>query len=234
MTQPLFLRHEPALVTLLADVEQAAEALQPLPVGSPGALTERTKSGHGYWYRQFYDAAGAKRDEYLGPVGDVMGDARRAEAVDWIAAARALAGSVRVLRRAGFPSVDGRTAATLASLANAGVFAAGAVLVGSHAFGVLCGALGLRVANYKTEDVDVARPHPLRLSADVTAQGLTALLGSTGIGFIEVPGMDPRQPAVSLKPHVSFKLPGADRLRVDLLMPGKAYGIGEVSRVGHH
>ena len=65
----LFLRHEPALVTLLADIEQAAEALQPLPVGSPGAVTKRVKAGHAYYYRQFYGASGQKRDEYLGPVG---------------------------------------------------------------------------------------------------------------------------------------------------------------------
>ncbi len=223
---PLFLRHEPALVTLLADVEQTAESLRPLPVGSPGAVTERSKSGNAYWYRQFYDAAGHKRDEYLGPVGDPAGDARQAETLDWIAAARALGGSVRVLRRAGFPAVDGRTAATLAGLANAGIFAAGAVLVGSHAFGVLCGALGLRVAQYKTEDVDVARPYRLQVSADVSTLGLAALLARTGIAFVEVPSMDPRQPAVSLKP------PGADRLRVDLLMPGKTYGIAPVAELG--
>jgi len=42
-----------------------------------------------------------------------------------------------------------------------GVFAAGATLIGSHAFGVLINQMGIRAAAYATEDVDVARREAL-------------------------------------------------------------------------
>ena len=71
--------------------------------------------------------------------------------------------SVRLLGREGFQFVDSRTFATLAALHNHGLYAAGAVLIGSHAYGVLLNRMGLRAASYVTEDVDIARPARLTL-----------------------------------------------------------------------
>ena len=58
--------------------------------------------------------------------------------------------SLRLLGREGFCLVDAKTSATIASLHSQGVFAAGATLVGSHAYGVLLNRLGARALPYAT------------------------------------------------------------------------------------
>ena len=49
----------------------------------------------------------------------------------------------------------------LASLHNHGLFRVGALLIGSHAFGVLLNVLGVKAVPYATEDVDIARREQL-------------------------------------------------------------------------
>ena len=56
-----------------------------------------------------------------------------------------------------------------------------------------------------------------------------SLLAESGLRFVPVPGMP------SSKPSASFKLPGAEHLIVDLLIPGKELGrIVEVRELGTH
>jgi hypothetical protein len=108
---------------------------------------------------------------------------------------------------------DGRTQATLAALSNVGLFAAGGVLVGSHAFGVLLNKLGVRAARYATEDVDIAQRSTLALPG--LERHLIDVLKDSGIEFVEVPGL----PAA--RPPTSYKEKGTSRFHVDLLVPSK-------------
>jgi hypothetical protein len=146
--------------------------------------------------------------------------ARVADLRDRIEAANATISRVRLLARAGFATVDRKAYSTLASLANHGLFNAGAMLVGSHAYGTLLNAIGVRAVPYATEDVDIARLEALGLAG---SHAFLDMLRATGIRFFEVPRRSRRAPSVS------FAERGGSRLRVDLLTPSKSDGYSTVA-----
>lgn len=105
---------------------------------------------------------------------------------------------------------------------------AGLVLVGSHAYGCLLNELGIRAPAYRTQDVDLARAQPLSLAMPEPAS-FAALLAESGLRFVPVPGMP------SSRPSGSFKVPGADAMLVDLLVPGTPPGkVVEVRELSTH
>ncbi|HSO31140.1 MAG TPA: GSU2403 family nucleotidyltransferase fold protein [Labilithrix sp.] len=212
----LFTRHPLVLQTSYSEIKrQAAE--QPLVlVGTPGSVSVREVNGSRFYYRQFYDPQGKKRADYVGPVADAATEERVTALRERIELTNALVKDARLLAQRGYMRVDPRTNAILASLANHGLFRGGALLVGSHAYGALLNELGVRAAAFSTEDVDVARGEPLDLA---TPSGEVAdfarMLADSTI---------PLQPVPQLKrdaPSTSYKPPGADRLRVDLLAPAR-------------
>jgi hypothetical protein len=127
---------------------------------------------------------------------------------------KALVPDLRLLGREGFQLADSKTYATLASLQKNGLFAAGAMPIGSHAFGVLLNHLGVRSAAYATEDIDIARREALAFPR-VVGKPFLEILRDSGIAFVEVPDLDPR------KPSTRFKQRGASRFHVDLLVPSR-------------
>jgi len=102
-------------------------------------------------------------------------------------------------------------------LFNHALFKAGLTLVGSHAYGALLNELGVAAPAYRTQDLDLARAQPLAI-AMAPGSEFTALLAESGLQFVPVPGIPPS------KPSASFKLPGAEQLMVDLLVPGRELG----------
>ncbi len=213
-TRPLYTLHPRPLTVLHSDLENHAATQTHVLIGTPGSLLERENaSGFRFYARQYYDGDGKKREQYVaGAVGDVTADATAAELRSRIEETKALTADLRLLGREGYQLADARTFATLASLHNHGVFRAGAVLVGSHAFGVLLNQLGARAAAYATEDVDLARRDALAF-ATPPSQSLLEMLQDSGIEFIEVPQLDVR------KPSTSWKARGRGRFHVDLLVP---------------
>jgi hypothetical protein len=204
-------RHEKALSLLFAELEATAIEQREAFLGTPGNLTERTNDGGTqFWVHRYLNAVGRRQEVYLGKVDDRAMTARLEALRRRIEEANATIASVRVLARAGFATVDRKTHSTLASLHNHGVFRAGAVLVGTHAFGALINALGVKVVPYATEDIDIARPEALALPEE---RAFLDMLRETGIEFLEVPRLDHREYATS------FKEGGRSRLRVDLLVP---------------
>jgi hypothetical protein len=203
--------HERALMLLFAELESTAAEQAEAFLGTPGTLAERTNdNGTTFWVHRFSDPIGRRRETYLGRVDDPDVTAQVAVLRGRIEAANATISRVRLLARAGFATVDRKAYATLASLYNHGLFRAGAHLIGSHAYGALLNALGVRAVPYATEDVDIARREALALS------GLPAfleMLRETGIEFFAVPQLDRGAPATS------FAERGGSRLRVDLLVP---------------
>lgn len=204
-------RHEKAFSLLFAELEATATEQREAFLGTPGNLTERTNDGGTrFWVHRYSNAVGRRQEVYLGKVGDQAMSARLESLRKRIEEANATIASVRVLARAGFATVDRKTHSTLASLHNHGIFRAGAVLVGAHAFGALINALGVKAVSYATEDIDIARPEALALP-EVPA--FLDMLRDTGIEFSAVPALDHRESATS------FKERGRSRLRVDLLVP---------------
>jgi len=203
--------HERALTVLFAEIVSSAAESAEAFLGTPGTLTERSNdNGTVYWVRRFTDVLNRRQEAYIGKSDDPDVAQRVAALRERIDVANATATRVRLLARAGFATVDRKAYYTLASLHNHGLFRAGALLIGSHAYGALLNALGVRAVPYATEDVDIARREALALP-DVPP--FLEMLRATGIDFYAVPTLDHRSPATS------FAEPGGARLRVDLLVP---------------
>ncbi|HEX3695455.1 MAG TPA: GSU2403 family nucleotidyltransferase fold protein [Polyangia bacterium] len=227
----LFTAHARPLAVLHDDLERYASSQAKVFVGTAGSLIERQNAGGFRFYaRSFYDGDGQKREEYVaGPVGSFAAEAAAADVRGRISELKALVPSLRLLGREGYNLVDPRTFATLASLHNHGIFSAGGLLVGSHAYGVLLNRLGVRAAAYATEDVDIARGAALALAHPPEA-GLLGMLRDSGIDFVEVPRLERGAPSTS------FKQRGRSHFHVDLLVPspGESFPVVAVPELRAH
>ena len=223
----VFRPHDEASRTKYQNTVQLARSQRRVLAGTPGTLKKRTQAGNQYWVREHIRTDGAKVDEYIGPVATVN-EARIKQLRAEIDLARSLASASAALRLLGFQRTDRKPAAVLAVFFNRGLYQAGLTLVGSHAYGALLNELGVSASAYRTKDLDVARAQPLSIAIAHDAS-FGALLNESGLEFVPVPGMP------SHKPSASFKLPGAEQLLVDLLVPGKEIGkVVVVKELGAH
>jgi hypothetical protein len=182
-----------------------------VPLLTAGSVQVERRAGGQFVYRYRYDATGKRISEYLGAHSEESTKARIERAREEIRDHETLAGYSQSLRKIGFYSADNSTVISVAALFNAGIFGKGAVIVGTHAFGVLLNELGVSVSPFPmTEDVDVARAHRIEIAA-LPDGGLLALLKQTGLPFHEVPGLKRGEPATS------FKVRGR-KLKIDLLV----------------
>lgn len=206
-----------ALSSLFETIDGRLKAGAPVFTGAPGSIKlNENQNGAKFYVRRYYlparrGEARKQKDEYLGletEVGEKVAELQRQ-----IDEAKATQDDVRLLLREGFQKAAAADYATIATLHLNGLFAAGATLVGSHAYGTILNQLGFHAPKpYETEDIDIARGGTLAFS-DVPKKNLLAILGTTGIEFAEVP----ENP--SHLPSTSFKEAGNSRLRVDLLVP---------------
>src|ERR1700761_711878 len=146
--------HELAFQTLFAQIEDTANAQSTILLESPGSKIGRTVKGidYVYWRRT---RAGKREEELLGRADDpdtlVALESRELMQAEQ----KTLMYRSSQLRKAGFAAADNSAALTIASIHNAGIFEHGGALVGTHAYGTLLNALGVRAdKNYFTEDVD--------------------------------------------------------------------------------
>lgn len=211
---PLYKPHHSALTALYGDLENFARGQAMALPGTPGGvLTRENAGGFKFYSHQYYDANGKKTERYLaGPVGDTAADAKAEELAGKIAELNEVLKNLRLLGREGFNLADSKTYATVASLHNQGIFEAGAMLVGSHAYGALLNQLGVRAAHYATKDVDIARGAKLAFREPLQKSFLE-IIRESGIQFVEIPHLDRSNPASS------FKERGKSFFQVDLLVP---------------
>lgn len=210
----LYALHGRHLTTLFAEIETHASSQSDVFVGTAGSVVQRAnESGFPFYSHQFYDGDGKKRETYLaGPVGAAEADSAAENLRTRIRELKDLVPSLRLLAREGFQFVDSATYASLASLHNHGLFVAGAILVGSHAYGVILNRLGVRAAGYATQDIDIARREALAFDRRPDKSFLGMLCDSGSI-FVEVPSLHRGAPATS------FKKRGRSTFQVDLLVP---------------
>ncbi|AIY39187.1 hypothetical protein LT85_0027 [Collimonas arenae] len=217
--KPLFFRHSATIHTEFENVLQSAQAQGELHIGTPGKIEDRERGDGVYSYHRFYDATGKACEKYIGgPLGTPEADAARAKTQQDIDRAKMDVDAVKMFRKLGFACLDDKTGATLAALHNHGLFGAGLTLVGSHAYGAILNRLGVRAQTYLTEDIDVVRSYPLHLAAGANLE-LINVLKTSGLPFVKVPtGLRPGDTSVT------HKLPGKERLMVDLLVSGAVTG----------
>ncbi len=181
----------------------------------PGGIVGKSIRGRRYLYWQV-----RKGDQvvqrYLGPDSVELrrmldGIAKkRVESAGQRATMGRLAG---MLIRGGALREHAEVAAVLALLADLGLFRRGAVVVGTQAFRTYGGMLGVRLpsASLRTQDIDVA--HRIDVAVAAAPEGAPDVEGSLArLGFLAVPGLDPREASTS------FKVRGGE-LRLDFVTP---------------
>jgi hypothetical protein len=183
----------------------------------PGAFVTKVVKGEAYYYFQYSDPGGIKRQFYIGrkdgPLEKVVKGYQEARAVfeeDAVGVQRLCA----LLRVGGALLTDSASARVLRALSDGGVFRLDGVLVGTHAFVVLGNVLGVRWAggSIRTQDIDIAAEPSLSIAFPGPGSDIPGLLESLQMGFLPVPPLDPR------KPSTSFVVRGKG-LRLDLLTP---------------
>lgn len=203
--------------------------------GRPGAIVRKRIGRKTYVYAQHRGPLGT-RQTYLGPESEAL--AERVEAIEmaWRAARQHAEGReelVAALRAAGAACPTTAETKILAALADAGLFRAGAVIVGTHAFAILGNALGVRWEglSLRTGDIDLAQDPSVSvaLAGEVPPGDLERLVRepATGVALWPIPAFDPRSPSTSFRVH-------GTELRVDLVTPlrGRPRGAIRLSALG--
>ena len=197
--------------------ELMQNCVQPISDGSNLSFKYKEINNKRYWY--LYISIGAtRREHYLGE--------ETTELLDRIEDERALWESnsddrelrqrlVNMLIGGGMAALGRDEGKVLALLERNGVFLAGAALIGTIAFRAYANMLGVSwPSEIGTQDVDIAidDQYTLALPRPKTPINLGQLILDSGMGFIEVPTLNRRQPSTS------FKIRNRD-FRVDVLAP---------------
>jgi hypothetical protein len=182
-----------------------------------GSFVTKGIKGDTYYYFQYSDPGGIKRqiyigrkDRYLEKVVKRYREERGAIEEEEIGIQRLCA----LLRVGGVLLTDSASDRVLKALSAGGVFRLGGVLVGTHAFLVLGNLLGVRWAgsSLRTQDIDIAAEATVSIAVPDLWTDIPDVLEGLKMGFLPVPQLDPR------KPSTSFIVRGKG-LRVDLLTP---------------
>lgn len=227
---PGMLRQPQEIQTLYAELSERLAAYEAARSFSSlrGSFATKKVSGTSYWYFKTSETASGQREYSVGPdtpatrsVIEAYQKGRpEAEEIE-----TAIARLCAMLRQGGAVATDTVSAKVISGLASAGVFRLGAVLIGTHAFLALGNVLGVRwESGLRTEDIDIAAGPVLEVAIGQVDADLPATLESLNMGFLPVPGLDPR------KPETSFKVRGKT-LRVDLLTPAQGKRNGSPVRI---
>ncbi len=212
---PLYASFEGPVSTLYAELVTRARSEGPLLPGTPGSLALRERPGSGsYWYRRYYRLPKLPQAEDFVCTQDEQAarDAmrNRIESATWSQE------QVRMLRTIGMQVADKDAALVLVEMHNRGLFAAGLVLVGTLAYMAWLNEFGVRSVSSRTQDIDLARRHALKLATPVS---FMEAVHATKLDFSAVPGgLSPSAPSTSVKRS------GREGLRVDILTSGKELG----------
>lgn len=139
-----------------------------------GTPTRVARNGRIYWYDSFR-VGNEVRKHYIGEDSPDLRErlaAHRSGREDAAARRRNRARLVRILRAEGFLGLDPTTGSLMAALAGAGVFRLGGTVVGTHAFRLYEGELGLRLdldQTAQTDDIDIASFERLSLALEDAA-----------------------------------------------------------------
>jgi hypothetical protein len=174
-----------------------------------------------YWYHVMRDASApsGRRSTYAGAVGDPIADALVERHGQEHARHKLQKESASMLRRAGLPTPDPIEGKLAQAFQRAGVFQAGAILVGSVAYQAYGGVLGVKLGGdlHRTQDIDLAQDREIALHVGHTGQKLEdfqEILKSVDATFS--PKLNPQYPRSG-----PTRYENATRYRVDLLTAHK-------------
>jgi len=182
-----------------------------------GSFVTKVIKGDTYYYFQYSDPGGIKRQLYIGRKDRILDDVvkkYRAERGSFAEEEIGIQRLCSLLRAGEVLLTDTASARVLKALSDAGVFRLGAVLVGTHAFLVLGNLLGVRWrgGSLRTQDIDIAAEATVSIAIPDLWTDIPGVLEGLKMGFRPVPQLDPRNPSTS------FKVRGKG-LRLDLITP---------------
>lgn len=210
-TEPLPLAAQTAFAQVL-EAALAAEHLRSV-ADLPGSFTAKTVKGHKYWYFQYTEPAGVRRQVFVGPDNDAV-QALIAKAAE-PAAAESVAPLVRSAVVLGCAEILPRHFRVLKRLADYGFFKAGGVLIGTHAFIAYGNMLGIRwgmADAARTQDIDFAhagKSISLALAPHCQVQTHEAIQ-SLEMGFLPITGL-------AGKTGGAYLIPREKEFRLDFL-----------------
>jgi hypothetical protein len=212
---PLYAAFEGPVSTMYAELVERARSQGQLLPGTPGSLALRERPGSGsYWYRR-YDPQ-PKMPQVEDFVCAQENQAAQDAMSKLIESAAWSQEQVRMLRALGMQVADKDAALVLVEMHNLGLFAAGLVLVGTLAYTAWLNEFGVHAVSSRTQDIDLARRHALKLATPVS---FMEAVQATKLDFSAAPGG-----LSSSAPPTPVKRPGREGLRVDILTSGPALG----------
>lgn len=160
-----------------------------------GSPTRVARNGRVYWYDSFRVGTDVRK-RYIGedsPELRARLDAHQASRETATQRRRSRSRLVRLLRAEGFLGLDPTSGSLMAALAGAGVFRLGGTVIGTHAFRLYEGELGLRFdlnQTAQTDDIDIASFERLSLALeDAAAPPIQQVLAE--LSFAPVPSLEP-------------------------------------------
>ena len=193
-----------------------------------GSFAIKHVAGADYWYFKTSATPAGQREYAVGRDTPATRAIIEAYQKDRGTSAETQANITRLcamLRQGGVLASDTAFAKVISGLGNAGVFRLGGVLIGTHAYIALGNTLGVRWrSSISTQDIDILASPVLEVAIGNIEADLPATLESLNMGFLPVPGLDPR------RPETSFVVRGK-ALRVDLLTPAQGKRDGRPVRI---
>jgi hypothetical protein len=180
-----------AYADLLASLKDEAIA------GVRGSPTRVVRGAKAYWYDS-YRVGAEVRKTYIGE--DTPEIRAKLAQIAQIVEQRVERGKnrsrlIRILRAEGFRGADAASGSLLSAFEKSGVFRLGGTIVGTYAFRLYEGELGVRYSldeAAQTNDLDIASFERLSFAlADVVSEPLQKLLGE--FAFEAVPALDPNK-----------------------------------------
>lgn len=200
--------------TAFAQVLEAALATEHLrSVASlPGTFTPKHVKGHKYWYYQFSEPSGARRQLFVGPDNAAVQAliAKSEQPAD-----RNLPALARAALALGCAEILPRHFKVIRRLSEYGFFRAGGILIGTHAFVAYGNMLGVQWSSSdasRTLDIELAHAGKnisMALTADFQVQRLK-IGESLEMGFLPIVGM-------AGKTGGAYLIPNEKEFRLDFL-----------------
>lgn len=107
---------------------------------------------------------------------------------------------VNMVLAGGIPGPTPQEGKVLRMLERAGVFLSGGILIGTPAFRIMSAMLGASwKGHFSTRDLDIAADYRFSVAVQQQQINLKEVLEQTGMGFIEVPTLNPKNPSTRYK-----------------------------------
>ena len=180
----------------------ASLCLSAIPDRGISYFTRKVK-GKDYWYVQ-HTVGSSKRSRYIGPdreeIRQRVAQCRRKQDETKLLAPK-LNRLVATCAATGLHTLTAAEARVYEVLAQSGVFEAGAVIVGTHAFlhigNMLCVQWEQPVQ--RTDDLDIARQQTIAVASPPVEADIRETLLKADKGIFAVPALDPREPSTRFR-----------------------------------